>query len=84
MALLIQLLHPSDVVPLPPPTGDELEVIRKASEALKNIVRNDDDESRQRRDSVVLLLLEHVRNYVLHLRLVLAGATSYRKPVHLF
>ncbi|KRX43407.1 Adenomatous polyposis coli protein [Trichinella murrelli] len=67
LALIIRLLHPSEVSAVQP-TSEDVEVFHRASEALRNIARFQKEKTAQHRELKILRCLEKIRLYVLHLR----------------
>ncbi|KAL1230016.1 Adenomatous polyposis coli protein [Trichinella pseudospiralis] len=67
LALIIRLLHPSEVSAVQP-TSEDVEVFHRASEALRNIARFQKEKTAQNRELKILRCLEKIRLYVLHLR----------------
>lgn len=69
LSLLVQLIHNSQTDVTGKPSDEDLDVVSKASFALRNAVVNQTDERRKKREMRILPQLERLRAHVLRLRM---------------
>lgn len=74
LSSLVLLLHPIDWSSQP--TTEDVEVFRRVSVAIRNLVHASGDQRRSRREAKVLRQLEQLRAYSMHLRVIFFQAIT--------